>query len=442
MTRLIDVELTQLLQEIPQDNGMLFANSKGISGEFFLEGLDITLNLSEEQLTEVEKFEDARLQYMQAYHHEYAHLYQVLALPAFQLLWASRHNYIRMQAFIMLKYFELGKSFDLETNTMLLDALKVPNLPIADDDTMKFKPIIRSYKFHIENWKNKNQQISFFEIIEGMAHIMSLQLSDTPDTDILKIEQYLEYSSAYVYFERQIETAQFETRWKYLLFLYICYFACQHINNEAQTTKDVAVKMFKFLCSRAQKYLNALKKLHHRYTDYDQQQLKELNRWPILEHDFEKVGDQKRASIYALFELIEMIEDEAKTKGLNQNLYTEALDDFYVASNNLKVDFKDIFTLARMVIFPENFYWVPELHNIVMDSSSGDNEFTYRDEAQFYHFIYRCNRLFIDSEDVLCCEEHGCIDKRRKILKCSNEGSLAFTLKKMTQRPAYDLFRC
>ena len=113
-----------------EDNSRLFAESETISGEFFLEGLDIQLAITDEEMDnileaqnilfeqrkgiqsyskkEIQQAESLYIPFMQVHNHELVHLMQVLSLPALKVRWATKATYLRLEATIMLRYFELG----------------------------------------------------------------------------------------------------------------------------------------------------------------------------------------------------------------------------------------------------------------------------------------------------------------------------------------------
>jgi len=116
----------------------LFASSTSVFGEFFIEGLEISLYSSDKlidnadiddiqaakatlladqsenkqhSVEEQARAKDKYWTFSQAHHHELTHYYQVLALPAFQVVWASRYYLIRLEAQVMLDFIESGGVF-------------------------------------------------------------------------------------------------------------------------------------------------------------------------------------------------------------------------------------------------------------------------------------------------------------------------------------------
>ncbi len=446
--------------------GSLFAKSENISGEFFLEGLDIRISISDTELDEVlaaqkmltaiktgeeqtnystEEIEQARLIYttfMQAHNHELAHLYQVLALPAFQMVWATRYNLLRFEAAVMLKHFEQGGYFQGETHYKILQVLDDGKPALIDEFAPQFNEFANPYKMYISDYRKQYEGISLFYIIEAMAHIISLQLSDTPEEDILELAVSEEYSAAFLRFDSYLHKVEVDLRWKYLVFLYICYFSCRHFNTDVTHPINTAVSSFLSLCSKARFYIETLAKLYQRYERYSLSELKALNQWSLTDAELNFANKKQLAGIYALFELIAILEEQAFPENVPQkSLTVNALADFFTVSDAKGIDWEDKFTLARMLIFPANFVWTREIYDEVMGLVGTDKEYTYAQEALFYRFIMDCKHLLQPSHQVACCDEHGMRDQRKKVLRCKNEGGFAFFLNALTDKPAYELFR-
>lgn len=442
------------------------AASTTISGEFFLEGLDIHILISDSEMDdvlaaqemlidirsnnnalnyseeEIKSAENIYTSFMQAHNHELAHLYQVLALPAFQLVWATRFNFLKLEAAVMLRFFEQEGVFLGEKHSKLLEVLN-DNHPLLEEEfAQQFNDFEISYKLYITNYNKEFKGISLFYIIEAMAHVMSLQLSDNPANDILGIGVATEYSIAYDLFNSHVEGMEINIRWKYLLFIYISYFSCQHFDPEENGSGIPSVHIFIFLCSRAGEYAKALLSLYKTYEDYSIDELRMLNKWSITKSEIEFANHKQLAGLYSFFELIEMIENEAFPNGIQKKkLTTGSLSDFFTSSKNKGINWEDKYILARMLIFPANFIWIREVYDDVMGIKGVDKEFTYAQEAEFYRFIMSCKHLLQPSHDVLCCQEHGMRDQRKKVLRCKNEGGLAFYLEALTGKLAYNLFQ-
>lgn len=456
------------MQEYLHDTsaGTLFADSENISGEFFLEGLEIRIAITDREVDEIvaaqkiltviqkgkpqvdyspEEIEKAKYIYgsfMQAHNHEYAHLYQVLALPSFQLVWATRHNLLRFEAAVMLRYFELGGHYEGAVHSKILQILEADEPILREEFTKQFNEFANPFRMYVKDYQTQYDGISLFYIIESMAHIVSLQLSDTPEIDILNLEVSVEYSAAFKYFDECLGATNVELRWKYLVFVYICYYSCEHFSTEVKDSVNETVSCFLSLCSRGKFYIETLTNLRQRYENYSLLELKDLNQWPLSDKEVAFANQKQLGSIYALFELIDILESQAFPDNVSKkSLTVNELDDFFVASKEKNIDWANKYTLARMIIFPSNFVWLREIHDEVMGLTRTDKEFTYAQEAEFYRFIMSCGHLLQQAHDVFCCQEHGMIDKRPPILRCKNEGSLAFTLEALTSKPAHELFR-
>lgn len=461
----IDSEFMQMYLHDTQAE-YLFADSRKISGEFFLEGLDIRIDISDSELDDVQaaqkmliaikrkklkldysltEIEDARrilAAFMQAHNHELAHLYQVLALPAFQMVWSTQYNLLRFEAAVMLRHFEQGGHFHGETHRKILQVLKDGHPELVSEFAQQFNNFRNPYEMHISDFRKTYEGISLFYIIESMAHIISLQLSDTPEDDILNLAVAKEYSIAFEHFDSQLSDINVELRWKYLVFLYICYFSCHHFNIAVEHPVNTTVSSFFSLCSKAGFFMEMLAEAHQRYEAHPLEELREMNRWPLSNEELVIANQKKLASIYALFELIDAMEGHAFPDEVpKKTLTVEALSDFFAASDAKGYDWSDKYTLARMLIFPANFFWVRDIYDDAMEKVGTGKEFTYAQEAEFYRFIMNCKNLLQPSYDVLCCEQHGLVNQRKNVLRCRNDDGLASHLKQLTSKAAYDLFR-
>lgn len=224
--------------------------------------------------------------------------------------------------------------------------------------------------------------------------------------------------------------------------MYVCYFSCHHFNTDVKQIEDGAVSVFLNLCSKARFFVETLAKLYQRYEQYSLAELKHLNQWPLTDEELGFANQKQLAGIYALFELIDILEEQAFSKDTPKaTLKVNGLEDFSSVSTDMGIDWSDKFTLARMLIFPANFVWTREIYDEVMGLTGTDKEFTYAQEADFYRFITGCKYLLDPSRDVPCCEEHGMRDQRKKVLRCKNQGSLAFYLEALTNEPAHKLFK-
>ena len=459
---MIDPELLQRIIKL-DDDLPLFAESTSVSGEFFLEVLDLHIAISDEGMdavfeaqealrkhrvgekkltgTELRNAKEIYLPFMQAHNHELIHLLQVLSLPAMRITWAARVNYLRYEAAIMLRFFELGGSYQIGVNRKLVEAANSELLINFEDDEDNGDEICSFYEFYRKAWNASLEGISLFFIIEGMAHIASLQLSDYSTDDMLGIANDKKYHTAFKHFECSLPIGiEISDHRKNLLFLYLCYFACQRYNPREDSDGLAPVKTFLALCAQSGSFLKTIDKLEERYARYSRNELIELRRWGISDEHLKFAKTEQIVSIYAFFEFVQILDELSLSFGIKSEFRTSMLDDFWNCSKKLGIDWKDHHNLARMMIFPQTFVGVREIYDDVMAINVGETEYTYADNADFFRFIVNCKRVLDERFDISCCEKHGVIDKRKILLNCNEEGGFGFYLEALTGRPANDLF--
>lgn len=463
-----DISLQQVDQELMLsylssiDDDILFAKSESVSGEFFLEGLDIRLILSDEDLDKVEiaqdillgrksntvmqhddEFLDAKKTYskfIQAHNHELAHLYQVLALPAFQIVWEMRYHLLRLEALVMLQYLENGGVFSVDEHPKVLKVLEEDkSLAVFVKQFNNFKI---PYNVYILDYHKKINGVSFFYLIESMAHAISLQLSDEPESDILQIGASDEYTLAFDYFRKSFKGGELQIRWQYLIFIYVCYFSCRYFDLNSQQSISTVVDVFFRLCLKTETYMEALMDSYNEYRNLSKDQLEALNSEKLSRRELDIATDNQIVSLLAFFDLIDTIERDTKvSEDFANSIENSILSDFFLSSQEKGIDWSDKYLLARILIFPENFVWLRDVYDEVMGIKGTGKEFTYQEEADFYRFIMNCKQLLQLRNPIPCCEEHGVTDKYKKILRCKNEDGLAFHLESLIKRPAFDLFK-
>ena len=301
--------------------------------------------------------------------------------------------------------------------------------------------IATDYDFYDDWWKVEIQGISLFHLIEGMAHITSMQLADDEQMDALGFDTNPDYTTAFNFFTQSLKHDGLETRWKYLLFLYFCYFSCQHFNRVTDEDGLTPVKIFLDYCSRVDEYATKLKSLFDRYDRYSKNELLKLARWGLSRGDLKEASRRQIAAVYAFFELVESMEEDGFSRKDRSSVQTDKLSDFLAVSAQMNLDWQDTFMFAKMIIFPKHFVQVRELYDTVMGFSVGENEYSYSDEATFYKFVVNCKNILNPAMKLPCCETHGFLEDRRKVLTCVEEGGLSFYLKSLTSRPATELFK-
>jgi len=434
-----------------------------MSAEFFLQGLEIRLHISDQEMEEIlaaqealsdhragrktldvdslARAQDLYLPFMQAHNHELVHLLQVLCMPAFQVVWVSRTSFFSYEAAVMLRYFEQGGSYEIGHHKKLIDALLDGDFAKLADQDDEAQGIASAYDSYDDYWRAEFQGISLFHLVEGMAHYASKQLADDETEDYLGIENNPDYTVAFDYFRVYIEEEEISARLSYLLFIFLCYFSCQHFDAKGSADGLTPARRFVWLCKRAHQYLLALTELNARYERYDKGELLELRRWGITTKDVEQATEDQIRLLFAFFELLEIIDEDCNSGKGASTVNTDQLEDFRKESLNLNIDWNNKYTIARFLIFPANFVDVRILYDNVLDSNVGENEYTYADQASFWRFISNCRGLLNAQNDIPCCEKHGMVNPNQALLSCKEEGGFAYYLTELTGRRATDLFR-
>jgi hypothetical protein len=108
----------------------------------------------------------------------------------------------------------------------------------------------------------------------------------------------------------------------------------------------------------------------------------------------------------------------------------------------LGIDLSSKFQLANFALFPVRMADMWEAYDIMQELALGENKFKNEDESAFYEFIANCRNLLSNKYiSIFCCEEHGKINNKLKILHCKNEGSFAYSLRELINREPTDIFK-
>ncbi len=430
-------------------------------GDFSLSRMDISVFVSDE---EVERFDTAEklmlenngiapseeinqdyYRYIQAHNHELFHYYQALTLPAFQIYQRLSKGKLEHEADTMFRFFEEGNHFVLGKHRGVLEAMNQPDFYTPEDVEKNFNEIISKYKFYAQQWYSEFHGLSLFHIIEGMAHIFSVQLTDTAQNYLPSLEDSPDYHIAYDIFNSYInDEFQFlDVRTKHLTFLYICYFSCQIYDHIEDEVLERPSRLFHLLCSRLNLYFKSFLKLHERYEKYSENELRELNQFDINDESLKTASKTQISQIYAFFELIPCIEQDAEKyyRKIPQDTLKNS-SEFLFILGNLDIDLKNPFQLANFSMFPTVWADFWEVYDTIQQTKIANNDFNVSEESAFYEFMNKCKKLLSNKPHFIsCCEEHGSINNKLELLYCKNEGSFAYYLKVFTQRETTDLFK-
>ena len=384
----------------------------------------------------------AAWQYIQTYNHELCHYYQALALPAFQILQIIRRQTLKFEAVTMLSYFESGGSYVVGDDKKLLQPLSSKNWGIPTDEIHAFNELCTQYKFYRDAWKEPFKGVSLYAILESMAHVLSIQLTDTATNYIWDLEQASEYTEPFNAFLREIEPEGLESRWQYLLFLYICYFSCQNMNHWEDDDSLLPARIFHALTGRADHYLTSLAQLVSRYEKYTKPQLIQLLQFGITPEDVEEATVKQIGSVLGFFELIPCIQQDAeKLYGKRIEASTPFISHLKSQFERQGMDVTDPYLLAHLVIFPKKYGEFSNTYEDLGTTTIDEQPYDLETENNFYRLIKRCRDVLdMRQPPIECCEKHGPVENLWDLLCCTSEDGLATYLERLTGRPAIELF--
>lgn len=458
MNNLIDKKLFTWFLSI-DDTEEIYAQDYG---SFSIERMDFRISMSDDEWEKFNKAEKIMFKNngippndviandyykpIQAHNHELFHFYQALSLPAFNIYQKLTKRVTEFESATMLRYFEYGYSYTLMKNKKILEALENPLFVLPEDEQLSCNKLILNYKFYKEQWNSKYQNISLFYIIEGMAHIMSMQLTFYSNNYLLETNNKIEYNIAYDVYYSYIDNKykEINIRIKHLIFLYICYFSCQTYSFMEDEVLEKTSRLFYTLSSRINLYLETFITLVERYTKYSKNELEELNQFDINQEDIKISNKNQLCNIYALFELIPIIEQDAeKLYHPKIKISTDIPKEYLVVlKEKLGIDLLSKFQLANFALFPVRMADMWEAYDIIQKLRIGENKFKNEEESAFYEFIANCKNLLSSKYlPILCCEEHGRINNKLKVLYCKNEGSFAYSLRELIKKEPFDVFK-
>jgi len=435
-----DFEIIDWINQFEHKNSDYFArDAQRIFGRFSIETLDFDIeDVSEFELEGLDK-----LGYIQAWNHELFHIFQCLFLPLPYFYHRIRFEHLKLETIILLKAFDAKIEFKLNRYNQITNILKYDDVFLDQEFYQSYKPSLQLMKFYIKKWNRTDNSISIYYIFESMAHVASMQILDDPSIDHLGLDGD-EYNLPYQYFLRCLNKPEdIDIRFRYLLFLYICYFSLVVVD-EFEPDSDspsLGVRTFEFLCSQANHFFLASEEYKIIFDQYNRSTLIDYDKW-MISGLMSDISDKKVASVYAFFETITEIERRANlyrpihefSDSSDSSFWKKLFDD-----HEIKTD--DHFYLAKMMIFPSEFYHVHSIHEKFKDSISGDRHFSNRDEGEFYFCIQQIKNLLRQGILMHCCEDHGYIQDENVFLTCKHEDSSASRIRRLTNKDAYEVFK-
>ncbi|WP_143821151.1 hypothetical protein [Motiliproteus sp. MSK22-1] len=451
------------IERILEEDDHLYIKNETIHGSFDIALMEIKIYVSNEELEKIEKgldlwssstnknnfsLEEKELldyswRYMQTYNHELCHFYQVLSFPTARMRHILKKRSLQFESATMLRYFEQGGSYIIGVDKRALMAINKDNFSIPNNELENLKQLEQQCISHEKEWYSEFRGISLFQIVESMAHILSIQLSEEQCNYVPELENEPLYNTPYNLFLKNIDQEGLNDRWKFLLFIYICFFSCQTLNHSNDGDHVLPSKIFHTLISRADLYLNALTTLIKRYERYSRDELIQLIRFGITKEDLAEATTGQIASIYGFFELIPCIQQDSEKLCIEEkNVNDQFIDSICSFFNDNGFDISDYNLLAHLAIFPYKYGNFSDVYKKLIDSNKQDTRFTIGNEIYFYRFTRNCNSLLNRRFPAIeCCEKHGSVVGHEKILSCTSEEGLASILEKLTGKTAAELFK-
>lgn len=412
-----------------------------------IEKFDIAVKIIQEKNNNIsEDIYKNYYRYIQAHNHELFHYYQALTLPSFNIYQKLSKRKLEFEASIMLRYFEHGCSYILGRDKKILDILlSQSNFKLDNEEIKNFNNLFKKYKYYSELWSKKYQELSLFYIIEGMAHIMSIQLTDNSKNYLSETENKIEYNIAYDVFESHIDEQYFSTniRIKHLIFLYICYFSCQTFNFPEDKELNKVPKLFYLLCSNINLYFKKFYQILKQYIKYSKDELTKLKYFKPLKQELKLANKDQIAQIYSFFDLVHTIKYDAERHySTDLSFASNISNEFSDIFKYLKINLNDPLELAKLALFPSKMADLWEAYEKIQKSKIENMDFTNSQEITFYEFVEKCKKILDNKTSIIpCCEFHGIINNKAKILYCQTEGGFAYYIKELTGKNAFELFK-
>jgi len=385
---------------------------------------------------------------MQLYAHEYFHFFQTLTLETVQYQSYIMKELTKYEAICFLKSYDNGLKpiFDFkkdrynENNGLLylIEKLNDRNL------YKQVEEFSEKYEYFNNIWNdNSIEGISLLSIVESMAHIYSLQINNS--SDLLNLEDNDIYTHAFNFFLKNFDHKQIDKKWQYIFFLYICYYSLKNYvtYNDKKTNK--VIETFIFLSSQMEnflKFISLKQKYFEKLTEKEVDTF--LKNKLIFPEQLYYATIKQKISLAAFFETIPIIKTSA-LKYQSNIQYGKFLDDAFSIYRNFaqKIGFNldNIYLLANISIFPENFSYLMDLHDKIMNYKDDSVEFDNEQEAEFYFSIIdKCGKLMRKNSEIMCCKKHGFIADKYTILNCKEQDSFATLIKNYLKTDLKELF--
>lgn len=427
-------------------------------GSFCRETLEIKVHISDAELERIEKFESvlaekglspdkmdthelslrrSYFRYLQTQNHELTHFFQVLALPTVQLIWSTHLNWFKYEVVALIRALETGVTV---SPNILLKPLDL-SVHVSEDDENGASPdeMFAQAKFYDDTYKQRFEGLSIHDLIEGMAHAVSLQLLDEPEDDLLELSSNPLYSRAFDKFSKTLDETGLELRWKLLMFIYVCWFSL-HSKPETEEAKSNPVKIFQNFCSLGDEFSKFLKKAGDVYLSHGAELVKQTVSRAFRESDLEFASKAQIAHMCAFCDLIELMEKKVVDWGVDfDRPHIESLQHVEKICGEFQMDFSDKFFLLRALSIPRNFVVVYEVYCELFQRPASHKPFSFSEESMFYSFFYEFRRA-MKGKDVFCCEKHGRVEFHPRVFHCDEDDSFSSSCERAFGKPAREIF--
>jgi len=439
------------------DNFYAHPNAVGQYGKFYLALHLVTFYFSDNEIDIIfdsknsdPKAVETRNRFIQTWNHEYCHLYQALSMRAVKSWALVSKNKLKIDTVVLLKHLERGGVYEIEFDKFIQSVVTNGAYLFDQTDAAEIPLHNSVYEAYAEAWAN-SKWINPLQIIEGMAHIFSKNMSDDPENaDYLNLESKSIYLDAYNYYLESGGKEIVGIRIRYIVFCYICFFSCQvDINWREKATFDVISILFMKMCGQLKHILYSMAEA----SDCDIKEIRTICRRHLGEKMYNSVvgdlDDIAITSVGKIFIAIDMlrkiVEDYSAELYYEQDF--EYPIDFLAIQNEAREIYPLIYddhALLMMMIFPNLYSKITRRLHVIEKTRiiTGDSEFTLGQEREFYKLVINYKDFINDVRDApWCCAEHGYKKERKTIIKCKSEDSFAQIFHKMLNRPLAECVR-
>lgn len=376
--------------------------------------------------------------FLQTWYHEYCHFYQQITLRGVRKFARIRKNKLKAETAILIKAAELECVWDLRDKNQykIHTIVQHKNFPPHDFPGGEIKKHLQLYLDEATSWKSKkNDEVSFLEIIEGMAHCFSKFLFNFED--FLGLDDEHIYSNAYNYFIEKGGGLIEGRITRDFMFCYICYFSLKE--------EDVDATLL-FFVESCEHLLDCIKAMKKKQSAGEMKLLIDnFSIWLGRDHTY---NDAKLEALGQFIGSIHYLKNVLKTpsnstNGFGENEFTideKAIIDFSIPKG---VGINEEYLLLLFIAFPGSFFiWSQKLRDpdqIKFSLVEGNQKIALSQEQELSKFVLNFKALINPFlPNAWCCEKHGSSANESTILHCDNDDSFASVFYDLTGSKLYD----